>query len=293
MRALAAFAIAAGCSSPPSAAVDAPPPIDTPLVDGPPLPPFPQMIAVGAASGSLAIPFRVDASGSAGSPLGTIAMTGDVGTMTSEPAFTYMSEPFGSFTIFQGFAVTASRWDVFWLYCMTGNTLTDVYDEGVDGPTLFFRAATGSCTSSPITTTATISLPALTMPAPSPIATDHVVTGNDVYIGSDGRGMVAIGGVQMPLVVFGVVDCTSACGSPGWYELHSIVWDGARATATFVIAYLLESDHSSVSFEYARALPGLDDPIGPLVLPATWTVTPGAPARERVGQFGVPPPPRR
>jgi hypothetical protein len=278
VRALA-IVVVISCGSPHDAPVDAPVAIDTP--------PFPATIDLAATQTTIAVPFHTDASGSAGAPIGAIAMAGDVGTITGVGAFAYGTVQFSGYQLFYGFTVDASHWNVFWLYCM-GSGIADVYLEGVDGPPLFFETATGTCTSTQVAATPSVSLPALSLAAPAGV-TGYRVAGSDIYVGPDGRGQLVVAGTALPLRVFGTVDCSTRCGSPGWYELHSVVWDDASHRATFVIVYLLQSDPTSVELAYARSLPDLGDPFGAQILPATWSATPSA-HTERGPVFGMPPP---
>jgi hypothetical protein len=253
---------------------------------------FPAQIALAASTGTIADGFRVDASGSGSGLVGSIAITADAGNVqlagTQLAAFVYERQPFSPYTLFQGFAVGASAWDVFWLYCQSG--LVDAYDEGIAGPPLASYAATGTCADSPSTaTSANVQLPALTIATPTPSA-GYTVTGVAITVRADGTGTLALAGAQLPTIVFDDVDCTSGCGTPGWYELHSLAWDAAHARAIYFIAYLLESSPSSVELTYARSLPDLADPIGTLTLPATWTANPVAGRRVAGARAFVPPP---
>jgi hypothetical protein len=255
-------------------------------------PGFPSTLTFGAASGTVAVTFDETTTGSADAPLGAVALTNGVGTVdesgASASAFLYEQQPFGDLTLYQGFAVSAASWDVFWLYCQ-GTTLIDVYDEGVDGPRLDSYDATGACSAPGDAVTEDVVLPALSLAAPTPVAGGYTVTGSDITVGNDGAGSVVIGGATLPLTVFDTVDCSTTCGSPGWYELHSLLWDDTHHAAVFVIVYLETESTTSVQLEYARSLPDLGDPTdGGLSLPATWTAMPIRPA-DGAHPHGMPP----
>ena len=94
-------------------------------------------------------------------------------------------------------------------------------------------------------------------------------------------------GARHPAVVFNTVDCSATCGTPGWYELHTRVWNDATHAATFVIVYLRLDDPTHVLLAYALRLPTLDDPFRNVLLPATWTGT-AARLPERLPQLHVP-----
>jgi hypothetical protein len=311
MRALAftALALAAcggGGGTPPDGPIDA---IAGPLPDAAMCPTstgFPAQLVLGPMQGSVANPFTVQITGSGSSQIGAVSLAADVGTVAiggaAQTSFVYMTVPFGGYQLYQGFAVGASRWDVFWMYCNSnGTNLSNIYDEGVDGPLLFVEGASGSCNGAMTATTTQVTLPASMIASPTSVYTGYVVDGTKIHIASNGIGSVTLGGATMPLVVFGTVDCRTACGSPGWFELHSVVWDAAHQRTIFVIVYLESGAPGSVLLTYARALPDLSDPIGSQGLSATWnpaTDPPCLPARPPViatlrpagPPFGVPPP---
>jgi hypothetical protein len=304
MRASAIAIALAACGGPPSGAPDAAPDVAIGAPDAAPCAPgaigFPAQLAIGPAQGSIDVPFTANLTGNGASAIGAVSIDSDVGTIgldgASLASFVYMTVPFDPYTLYQGFAVGGSRWDVYWLYCMNG-ALVDIYDEGIDGPALFVETATGACSGAQTTTTAQVALPTATIAAPTPVAIPYSVHGDAIRVEANGTGSLTLGGTALPLVVFGTVDCESGCGSPGWYELHSVVWDAAHARAIFVIVYLERSSTSSVELTYARALPDLSDPIGTLVLPAAWSLDPGGcPSRSQQPRatggprFGVPPP---
>jgi len=250
---------------------------------------MPAMLVLGASSGNVTNAFRLAATGTAGSPYGAISISADTGTVDvgggPAAAFVYATVPEGGYTLYDGFAVTPTSWDAFYLYC-NGTTLADVYDEKISGHGMVYAPVTGgACSATTTQTTAHVALPAFTIATPAPIA-GYTVTGNAIDIAADGTGTLAIGTSPLPLVVFDDVDC-SACGGAGWFELHSIVWDAAAQRATFVIVYLINGNASTVELAYARSLPDLGDPIGTITPAGTWTVpeSPRASARH-----GVPPP---
>ncbi len=288
MRAAVVVAFVVGCGGSPELAVDA----GATDADQTPVPPFPSMISVGASTGSIDVPFTVTANGMGALPLGPVALTADVGIFEdghAAKAFVYMTVPFSGFTLYQGFAVSPTSWDVFWLYCM-GAGINNIYDEGVSGPPMFDVTASGTCAGTSTATTAQIALDAVQLATPAPFA-GYSVHGSSIFVREDGAGSITLAGHEMPLLVFGDVDC-SACGGGGWFELHSVIWDDANARAIFVIIYLMNDDMFSVELTYARSLPDLADPIGDMMLPATWTTVAHF-AATRPRTFGVPPPSRR
>jgi hypothetical protein len=194
--------------------------------------------------------------------------------------------------LYQGFAVGPSSWDIFWLYCR-GQSLVAVFDEGVGTRPLFSVSASGSCAETEIPDV-DVSLPALSIASPLPIG-GYTVRGKDIVIYSDGTGTLTINGQSMPLIVFSPVDCSfcsSSEGWPGWYELHSIVWDKIKTRAIFMIIYLHQDNTNEVGLGYIMSLPDLVAPIGDRVMPAVWSLSsrrfvakPTFPAH-----IGIPPP---
>lgn len=236
---------------------------------------FPAMLVIGASSGGVPNTFTLAASGTAGAPYGPVSFSADVGTIDvggggAAAAFVYATVAEGAYTLYDGFAVSPTSWDAFYLYC-NGSTLADVYDEKVGGHGMVYTAVTGGhCTAATGQTVAQVALPAFSIPTPAPVG-GYTVSGADIQVAADGVGSMTVGASTLPLVVFDDVDC-SACGGAGWYELHSIVWDAAQQRAVFVIVYLINSSASSVELAYARSLPDLGDPIGTVTRPATWSV---------------------
>ncbi len=57
---------------------------------------------------------------------------------------------------------------------------------------------------------------------------------------------------------YAVVDCTENCGTPGWYELHSIVYDPKTAQACYGIVYLFEGGSGAVELSRSICFPELN-----------------------------------
>src|SRR5262249_20944303 len=161
---------------------------------------FPAQLLLGPSSGSVANPFTVKITGSGSSQIGAVAFDADVGTVAlggaAQTSFLYMTVPFVGYQLYQGFAVGASRWDVFWMYC-NGAALSNIYDEGVDGPLLFVEGATGSCNGAMTATTVPVTLPSSTIASPTPVDTGYAVDGTNIHIAANGIGTVTLGGATM------------------------------------------------------------------------------------------------
>lgn len=263
-------------------------------------PEMPATITVGATDATVALPFQVGVSGAgAAAPIGTVSFTNDVGTMQLDgagvAAALYEKQVWTDYglTLYQGFAVGAARWDVFWLYCNDQDGLAYVWAEGVTGPAMHYVDASGTCSDAGASTITTVQLPALSIDVPAPVA-GYAIDGADISLADGQTGRVTIDGVTLPFVVFEDVDCTG-CAVPGWYELHSIAWDEANDRATFVILYLDLGYPERVFAAYARSLPDFGDPIGARVIPATWTAAPAGTSASAAPPPALfrPPPPHR
>ena len=240
-----------------------------------PPPEMPAILSVAATDAVVSLPFGLNVNGNAGGFVGALSVTGNVGTIavggSSLAIAFYEKQPWPEFgyTLYQGLAVGASRWDVVWAYCDAGG-LAYVWHEGMTGPALDYLAASGTCTDTDVATSTTVALPALSLETPTPIP-GFTIDGDDLVLADDGgSGLVTLDGDAFPFVVFGEVDCT-ACGGDGWWELHSVAWDEAAARATFVILYLDFAYPDSVLAAYARSLPDFGDPFGVVEFDATWT----------------------
>jgi len=251
-------------------------------------PGFANPLVIPATSARISNPFTVLADGNV-AVLGTIDLAGALGTVGAMPAFVYEQQPFGDFVLYQGFAVTADRWDVFWVYC-NGDALTGVYDQSIGGQPLVYRAGAGTCAATPSPSSGTVAFPSVTLPVPQPVP-GYTVDGPDIHL-DDGYGTITLDGAALPAIVWSTVDCRTECGSPGWFELHLLLWDRTAQRAIFTIGYLLDGDTSSISLQYSRALPDLTDPIAGRSLAATWAATARlspTPRAEGVPRFAVPP----
>lgn len=236
---------------------------------------MPPQITVDATDVTITLPFGIAVTGSGSDLVGAISVTSNAGTIELEGetvaiAF-YEKQPWPEFgyTLYQGIAIGASRWDVVWLYCQ-GSNLAYVWHEGVGGPSIDYVNATGTCADTGANTETAVAFPALDLATPVP-ATGFTIDGGAALLLADGEpGLLVANSVPLPFVPFEVIDCT-ACGGGGWWELHSIAWDETLDRATFVILYLDYAATDRVLATYARSIPDFADPIGYLEIDATWT----------------------
>lgn len=226
---------------------------------------LPAQIEVAATQASVELPFTVSITGHGKSFIGDVSIEGDAGTVVlggSElPLVTYEHQRWSEFgyDLYQGFAVAEDRWYALWFYC-EGEQLSYIYAEGTDGTPMDYELASGKCLASDAPTSPEVSFPAVSMPKP-PIVKGFTVKGPKIEIADGAPGHMELGDTDWSLLPFETVDCSKDCGSPGWYELHSILWDPTTHRAGFVIVYLLEGQ-SEVLATYAITLPDLADPVG-------------------------------
>jgi hypothetical protein len=209
--------------------------------------------------------------------VGNIALTKGAGTVTldgrSVPVAVYEKQDWSSqgYFLYQGLAVEPSRIWVVWFYCTTtGGALSDVYFESTDGTAVTREAASGTCQDTGVSTAVPVHFPAIDLPLPSLVA-GYTISGAAISLDGAMPGQVTLGGTSLELLVFDTVDCTLTCGTPGWTELHALLWDRAGQRACFAILYLMSNDTTHVRIAYSLTLPVLTEPAGNLLLPATWT----------------------
>jgi hypothetical protein len=282
-RALVAVVAFAGCGDSSGDAA-----IDAANNSGAP-PGFPATLMIAASQGTIANTFTATIAGSGTPPaLGAVSIDANLGTIAldgeSGDAALYNSEPLSGYQIFGSVVVSQDRWSIAYPYCM-GGSLVDVYAEAVGSGGFALLPATGSCATTTTTTTSTVALPAFAIPTPA-ASGDAIVSGTQIDL-DHGAGQITIGGSMRPAVVFNTVDCSTMCGSPGWYELHTLIWDDANQSATFVIIYLELETPDQV--QLSLRLPTLDDPFDNALLDATWT-EPSARVSASAPPVHLPPP---
>ncbi len=231
------------------------------------------------------IPFTVAISGAPTTPGGieSIAIKKSRGTIKigSEtlPAFVYTSPSWqGTNTpFFQGLAVDATRWVVFWTYCDSGS-LTWVDYESSDTPGLVRSAAQGTCTVSATPVSFPVTWDAESVHLDNFQASRFRVTGQSVSYNGTAPGTAHFQNQDWKFWPFAVVDCTTCPGGPGdagWYELHSLIETGNCGTTCFGIYYLFQQTGNPVLLGWLNCLPTLTPPpIGNRVpFQATWSQT--------------------
>jgi hypothetical protein len=191
----------------------------------------------------------------------------------SVPAAVYVRQMFSAEHLFlyQTLAVETDRLWVLWFYCSSiDNSLQGIYYEATDGTPVTLEDATGTCQDLATTSTVAVQYPAIDLPLPT-LVPGFTIDGVQVKLDGAAPGTLTLDSGALTVLVFNTVDCRNTCGTPGWTELHSLLWDQERSRVCFGIFYLEAGDPSHVLLTYSLTLPSLTDPAGQLTLPATWT----------------------
>lgn len=162
------------------------------------------------------------------------------------PVFIYDREggfPNADSVTYSGLGVDDGAWFPFWLYCTSDGRLTAIFGEMSDRDIDVSEFVEGTCTDQGVSAMKTVSLPAHTL---SPIALTCGFTASAPAPGtldliSSSVGSTYLLGDLSSIYPFHTVDCRNGCGSPGWYEIHSIIWNPTQQVAAFGIFYLDET----------------------------------------------------
>jgi hypothetical protein len=225
--------------------------------------PLPGPIAWPAVATDDANTFGVDISGT-GSAVSKVDIHSRFGAVTvggqAMSALIYRDIPWNGYSLvlYQALAVEAHSWSVLWFYC-TGSALTYIYWETTTSSKLNREPMKGTCTTTS-TTHAGVSWPAGSMQAPA-IITGFSVHGVHIDIGGTSPGHAVIDGRTWSLYPYVLVDCSKDCGTPGWYELHSVLWDSVSGESAYGIVYLITGHTHEAELEYALEVPTLGRPV--------------------------------
>lgn len=223
------------------------------------MPPSGNQVSWPAVAATDADSFGIDISGT-GSIVAGVQIVSRFGTVTMPGgrlgALVYQRIPWTdySYIIYQALAVQDHSWTVLWFYCK-GSALTYVYWETTSASAVRREPMTGTCRSTPADL-ANVSWPAVSMTAPAPIR-GFRATGPLLTIGDGIVGSAAIDGRLWALYPYAVVDCSHICGSPGWFELHSFLWDAGTGDAAYAIVYLTTGQPNEARISYGLELPTL------------------------------------
>jgi hypothetical protein len=179
----------------------------------------------------------------------TVSIAGNQGTVSFGgrgpfPAFVYSRTPFpaANSIVYTGLGVETGTWYPFFLYCSADGRLTRFYGEMTDRDIAVFDEVDGTCTDKGVPFLAQVSLPANTL-SPVALTCGFSVHGPGSSIDLEGsqNGTVTFRGTDSIALPFHTVDCRTDCGTPGWFEIHMIVWNQVQQTVGFEIVYLFDS----------------------------------------------------
>ena len=173
--------------------------------------------------------------------------------------------------VYGGLGVETGAWFPFYLYCSQDGRLTQVDGEMTDRDVSVFDLVDGTCTDQGVGPMYPVSLAANTL---SPVAltcgfSAHASGTNPLDLLSSQNGSMTFFGGDSIALPFHAVDCRTGCGTPGWYELHTIVWNQIQQEVAFVIVYL---DVTGVHWANGIELPSGTTTDVDLFPGATWSL---------------------
>jgi hypothetical protein len=228
-------------------------------------------ISVGATARSFMAPASVQISGQGSDEIGKVQITSSVGTIdfqgASLSALTYEVQSLAGETLYQTLAVGSDSLAVFWIYCQAGE-INYLYREDTSGVAVTYEEGTGTCSDDGKAVTVMISLPAFVLNPPPGLVPDVVMQGAGIAYDGGAPGFAELAGSRWTFFPFNTVDCAT-CGTPGWFEVHSLLWDASASQAGFGIFYMIDGDADSVQLSYSLILPTLASL--DTTLPATWS----------------------
>ena len=211
---------------------------------------FDQDIAVSAIDTTVLAGTRANVHTAAGTKYVTVDLQDNQGTISflgqgPFPAFVHSRIPWPDigYTLLQGLAVDDGAWIPFWLYCAPDGTLGSFYAERTDQIAPYSEGVEGTCDEAAEIWNMPVALPANTLRNVVLTCGFTVSTpASDPPLRLEGSkpGVAAIDSEGPPatVLVFSAVDCRQDCGTPGWFELHSLVWQPQTAQVGFAIWYL-------------------------------------------------------
>jgi hypothetical protein len=174
---------------------------------------------------------------------------------------------------YAGLGVENGTWFPFWLYCSADGRLTRFQGEMTDRNIAVLSNLEGTCTDQGVTPMTPVSLAANTL---SPVALScgfsvHGPAPNSIDLESSQDGHMVFFGTDSIALPFYTDDCRTECGTPGWYELHTIVWNQVQQRVGFQVIYL---DQAGVSLQgNGIELPGGTVGTSESFAGATWSLS--------------------
>lgn len=232
-------------------------------------------LEVRGAAGAPESSVRLNATGNGSSVVGQFDIFDSVGMLefdgTPLPALVYkaVQVPTAGSRIYQGLAFGERELVVFWFYCTEG--VDSLYVESTFRQPMAFELASGNCDGSVGFSEQTVEVPNVDLDIE--LASGFTIEGPGVTLDRDGVGVLSTADQTLEIYLFEVFDCTY-CNSPGWWELHVVLYDPEAKDASFGIFYLYQDELKSrqVELYYAFSMSQLRDPLGPLSFRDTvWT----------------------
>jgi hypothetical protein len=190
------------------------------------------------------------APGARGVTVSIVSNQGMVSYAGRGPFQAFLYERIGGFPdansiTYGGLGVEPGTWFPFWLVCSIDGRLTQIQGEMTDRSIAVLADLDGTCTDQGVGAMHPVSLEANVL---SPIALScgfsvHGPTPGSIDLEGSQNGSMTFFGDDSIALPFYTVDCRESCGTPGWYELHTMVWDQASQVVGFQIVYL---DHTGV-----------------------------------------------
>lgn len=158
------------------------------------------------------------------------------------PAFIYERVSFAAAdsTLYAGLGIGDGAWFPFWLYCSSDGRLTAIDGEMTDLDLGLSYEVAGTCSTENVAPTAPVVIPAHTL-HPVALTCGFMVSAagaNQLDLSGGIPGTMTFVGDSAVVLPFHTIDCRTGCGSPGWYELHAIMWDPIQSVVAFEIFYL-------------------------------------------------------
>jgi hypothetical protein len=240
---------------------------------------FDTEIAVPATSTTVApIVDRFSAQMTSGPPGLAVTIVDNKGTIAFEgrgpiPAFIYQRVPYPALQrmVYSGLGIEDGTWYPFWLDCTEDGRLTNFEGEMTDSDLGVLETVEGTCSPTGDFQAFPLDIPAHSLRNVA-LTCGFSVTAppgaREIDLGGSRPGSIAFSGSSATVLPFHTVDCREGCGSPGWFELHTIVWDPVGQSVGFAIFYL---DDTGVSLSNAFFLPGAV-PFDELFPGATWAL---------------------
>jgi len=214
------------------------------------------------------------------SRIGRISIHRSEGTVEidgrSLPSIVFARQPpaRGSATnLYEVISVAPDRLYLLWIDCRTTTPEIQLWIESTAVEGLVQEKGSGSCHDTPAPSNPRLRAPAISMDWPQPVR-GFSVSGAGLDLPNGARGTVLYDGEIQLVFPFTWVNCFY-CGSPGWFELHSLLWNPSTQAVTLGIFYLMVGgDHvggDRVILAYTLSMPVLTR--GPVVsYKATWSL---------------------